>query len=71
MDTAATRATTMVLVVPVDHFAGARHTRRQWMATLATRETREQLMDCGHHHGHKTTTTAVECGIKMWRELPQ
>jgi hypothetical protein len=68
---ALTQSTAKVLLVPVDHFVGARLSRRQWAASLAERSSDEPTEWCQHSHGHKTIAAAKSCGVQMWNQLPK
>lgn len=53
-----------IVVAPVDHYTGERHTRRTWLAYLEHEDGTETK--CGHEM-HPTTDAATACGRKLWK----
>lgn len=64
-----TRATTKIVVIPVDHFSGPRFSRRTWAAKITLRDDEQTKIMCGHVN-HPTTDAAAKCGTRLWNALP-
>jgi len=55
-----------VVISPVDHFVGARFTRRTWTAAVALTDDTE--VSCGHER-HPDTAHAKTCALRLWNTL--
>lgn len=62
-----TTATVEVVASPVDHFTGARFSRRTWQALLVTGGDKASAEKCAHYM-HPTAEAALKCGAKTWPE---
>ena len=69
-----TRSTAKAMVLPIDHFAGARLTHRTFYAAIAREGTDSSdfanHIDCAHvKGGHRTVEAAVKCARAMIASL--
>jgi hypothetical protein len=56
-----------ILITQIEHFTGARFTRRTWRANIADQATNEILSTCDHADGHRTPEAAIDCGRRLYR----
>ena len=66
MSNASTSRPVKVVIGPVDHFVGARHTRRTWGAFIAMAD--GSTVPCGHEM-HPDVAAAKKCGLRLWKRM--
>lgn len=59
--------TAVVVAGPVDHFTGARFSRRTWQALLVSDGDKSSALKCAHYM-HPSEAAALKCGAKTWPE---
>lgn len=66
-----TREATRVVVMPLERESHRQGLHVTYAATIALHDDDEPHVLCPHNRGHRTTSAAVACGMRMWRQLPE